>query len=82
MAQIGQKIKPVVIKFFEYINGKLVFDSATSPNTFWIKLFDLNFQEGTPVKKLTLTGGKIYSGNVADKFEDAKPFVFLPANTQ
>jgi choloylglycine hydrolase len=54
------------------------FDSATSPNTFWVSLADLDFGEGAEVKKLTLTGGKIYSGNAADKFEPAKPFAFLP----
>ena len=54
------------------------FDSATSPNTFWVPLADLDFGEGAEVKKLTLTGGKTYSGNAADKFEPAKPFAFLP----
>jgi penicillin V acylase-like amidase (Ntn superfamily) len=54
------------------------FDSATSPNTFWVPLADLDFGEGAEVKKLTLTGGKVYSGNAADKFEPAKPFAFLP----
>jgi choloylglycine hydrolase len=54
------------------------FDSATSPNTFWVPLADLDFGEGAPVKKLTVTGGKIYAGNAADKFEPAKPFAFLP----
>ena len=54
------------------------FDSATSPNMFWVSLADLDFGEGAEVKKLTLTGGKIYSGNAADKFEPAKPFAFLP----
>jgi penicillin V acylase-like amidase (Ntn superfamily) len=54
------------------------FDSATSPNTFWVPLADLDFGEGAPVKKLTLTGGKVYSGNTADKFEPAKPFAFMP----
>lgn len=55
------------------------FDSSTSPNAFWVPLSDLNFTPGAPVKKLTLTGGKIYSGNAAPQFTDAKPFAFLPA---
>ncbi len=54
------------------------FDSATSPNTFWVSLSDLDFGEGADVKKLTLTGGKVYSRNAADKFEKATPFAFLP----
>ncbi len=55
------------------------FDSATSPNVFWVNLADLDFQAGAPVLKLTLTDGKIYSGNVAKKFEAAEPFKFLSA---
>lgn len=56
------------------------FDSATSPNTFWVPLADLDFKEGAPVKKLTVEGGKIYSGNTASKFEAAKAFAYLPAS--
>jgi penicillin V acylase-like amidase (Ntn superfamily) len=56
------------------------FDSATSPNTFWVLLSDFDFKEGASVKKLTVAGGKIYSGNVSSKFEIAKAFAFLPAN--
>jgi choloylglycine hydrolase len=43
-----------------------------------VPLADLDFGDGAEVKKLTLTGGKVYSGNAADKFEPAKPFAFLP----
>ena len=63
-------------------NKVYFFDSATSPNTFWVPLADLDFKEGAAVKKLALTGGKIYSGNAADKFEDSKPFNFLPATAK
>lgn len=55
------------------------FDSATSPNTFWVPLADLDFTDGAPVKKLTLTGGKVYADNAASHFEAAQPFAFLPA---
>lgn len=53
------------------------FDSATSPNTFWVPLSDLDLKAGAPVKKLTLTGGKVYSGNAAKLFEPATPFSFM-----
>jgi choloylglycine hydrolase len=56
------------------------FDSATTPNAFWVDLADLDFSEGAPVKKLTMAGGKVYAGNVAAKFEEAKPFKFLEAS--
>lgn len=55
------------------------YDSSTSPNAFWVPLSDLNLKKGSPVKKLSLTGGRIYSGNAANNFEEAKPFDFLPA---
>lgn len=57
-------------------NRIYLFDSAMTPATFWVKLDDLDFQPGAPVKKLTLTGGKTYSGNAADKFVEAKLFNF------
>lgn len=59
-------------------NRTYFFDSATSPNTFWVPLSDLDLKPGAPVKKLTLTGGKVYAGNAAARFEPAAPFAFLP----
>lgn len=57
------------------------FDSATSPNAFWVRLSDLNFAKEAPVMKLTLDEGKIYSGNAAKDFVPAKPFAFLPVRS-
>ncbi|MFM8458937.1 MAG: linear amide C-N hydrolase [Chthoniobacterales bacterium] len=54
------------------------FDSATSPNIFWVELGKLQLGEGAPVKKLTLAGGQIYSGETSTKFEVAEPFAWLP----
>lgn len=54
------------------------FDSATSPNTFWVPLADLDLKAGAPAKKLELTGGRVYSGNAAARFVPATPFTFLP----
>ncbi len=64
---------------YDQKNRILVFDSATSPNAFWVPMADLDFREGAPVKKLTTAGGKVYAGNAASKFEAAKPFAFMPA---
>ena len=58
-------------------NKVYAFDSATSPNTFWVPLADLDLKPGAPVRKLELAGGKVYSGNAAKSFVEAKPFVFL-----
>lgn len=60
-------------------NRVYYFDSATSPNIFWVVLADLDFKEGAPVKKLVASGGKIYAGNVSASFVPEKPFAFLPA---
>ncbi len=58
------------------------FDSATSPDVFWVPLADLDLKEGAVIKKLTVAGGRIYSGNAADKFVPAQPFKFLPAQAE
>ena len=55
------------------------FDSSTSPNGFWVPLADLDLKEGAPVLKLTVAGGKVYSGNAADKFVATPSFAFMPA---
>jgi choloylglycine hydrolase len=58
-------------------NKVYFFDSSTSPNTFWVPLADLDFSEGAPVKKLTVAGGVIHSGNAAKDFVEAEPFTFM-----
>ncbi len=59
-------------------NRIVVFDSAMTPSTFWVRLDDLDLKPGAPVKKLGLVSGKTYSGSAADKFVEAKVFNFLP----
>lgn len=55
------------------------FESARSPNVFWVGLDDFDFAEGTAVRRLPLTGGEIYAGDAAAAFADAEPYAFLPA---
>jgi choloylglycine hydrolase len=57
-------------------NRVVIFDSALTPATFWVKFDDLDLKPGAPVKKLELAGGRTYSGNAVDKFVDAKLFTF------
>ena len=64
----------------DHKNKVLFFDSATSPNTFWVPLADLDFSKGAPVKTLVVSGGKVYCGNAAAHFEAHEPFTFLAAN--
>lgn len=59
-------------------NRIVMFDSATTAASFWVKLDELDLKPGAPVKKLELVGGKAYSGNAADKFVEAKLFEFAP----
>jgi penicillin V acylase-like amidase (Ntn superfamily) len=61
-------------------NRVYMFDSATSPNAFWVSLDELDLSAGAPVTKLTMAGGKVYAGEAAAKFEPAKPFQFLQAS--
>lgn len=63
-------------------NKVYYFDSATSPNTFWVDFKDVDFTAGGSVKKLTITGGKIYSGNTAALFEATPAFEFLKATVR
>lgn len=60
-------------------NKVYYFDSATSPNTFWVSLSDLHLNEGDPIMKLTVAGGQVYADNAAKSFVTAKAFDFLPA---
>jgi choloylglycine hydrolase len=64
--------------FSDQKNLVYFFDSATSPSIFWVEMQDLDLAKGAPVKKLELTGGRLYSGNTADKFVASAPFVFAP----
>lgn len=53
------------------------FDSATLPNTFWVSLNKMSFKEGSPILKLSLDAGQIYSGETSKQFKPAAPFKFL-----
>jgi penicillin V acylase-like amidase (Ntn superfamily) len=57
-------------------NRVVIFDSALTPATFWVKLDDLDLNQGAPVRKLELAGGRTYSGNATDKFVEARLFTF------
>ena len=64
----------------DHKNRVYYFESAMSPNVFWVSLDDAALQEGAPVRTLTLSGGQIYSGEAAKRFVAAEPFAFLPAS--
>ena len=66
----------------DHKNKRYYFESTRSPSIFWVNVADMDFAEGKPVRKLTLTTGVILSGNAAEKFEPAAPFKFLPADAK
>ncbi len=56
------------------------FESALTPNTFWVDMKAIDFSKETgAVKKLDLGENQdhIYSGNATDAFKDSAPFKFL-----
>lgn len=55
------------------------FESALTPNTFWIDLRQLDFSSGKPSMKLDLgeNQSRTYSGNVVKDFRASPPFKFL-----
>jgi len=53
------------------------FESALTPNTFWVDFKDVDFSEKAPVKKLNLSNGEVYAGNAAKSFVPSTPFKFL-----
>jgi len=53
------------------------FESSLTPNTFWVRLHDLDFSKDAPVLKLPIADGEIYHGNTAKEFKPAQPFKFM-----
>ena len=55
------------------------FESALSPNTFWVELKNLDFTGGAPTLRLPLGEGEktVYAGDASGRFEPAEPFTFL-----
>ena len=55
------------------------FESALTPNTFWLDLHDVDFSEHAKVMKLDLGRNQthVFAGNVAKDFQPSEPFKFL-----
>lgn len=53
------------------------FDSATRPNAFWVNFNHLDFSPTGAIKKLSLSNGEVYAGEVSDNFQRSDSFVFL-----
>jgi choloylglycine hydrolase len=55
------------------------FESALSPNTFWVELANLDFSAGAPTLRLDLGEGEktVYAGDASSQFRPAQPFTFM-----
>ena len=53
------------------------FETALTPNTFWVDLKKIDFSEKTGVRKLDLSGNKTYAGEVSAEFKKSKPLEFV-----
>lgn len=57
------------------------FESAISPNVFWVDLKKVDFSPNSGVRTLDLGNNQqiVFSGEVSSQFEPTEPFVFQPA---
>lgn len=53
------------------------FETALTPNTFWVDLKKIDFSEKAGVRKLDLSDNKTYAGEVSAEFKKSKPLQFL-----
>ncbi|NDJ89851.1 linear amide C-N hydrolase [Mycolicibacter kumamotonensis] len=55
------------------------FESALTPNVFWVDLQKIDFSEGAPTRRLPLgdNDSNTYAGETSAHFEVAEPFTFL-----
>lgn len=53
------------------------FETALTPNIFWVDLKKIDFSRGASVKKLDLSDNKTFSGETSEEFQSAAPFKFI-----
>lgn len=53
------------------------FESTLSTNTFWTDLTKVNFATSEGVKKLSISNGEIYTGEVSKEYKPSKPISYL-----
>lgn len=61
----------------DHKNKIYFFESALTPNTFWVEFKDIDFSKNGKVKKLSISNRETYSGNTAGKFVETTPFKFM-----
>ncbi|CAK0757520.1 Choloylglycine hydrolase [Gammaproteobacteria bacterium] len=63
----------------DHNNLRYFYESAYTPNLFWVDLKKMELDAGKPIKKLTLTDGAIFAGETSAKFVTTAPFDFAKA---
>lgn len=58
-------------------NKVYFFEGTLSPSLVWVRLNQIDFREGSGVRKLTLRGNLDLNGDQTANFKEAEPFVFL-----
>ncbi len=53
------------------------FETALTPNIFWVDLNKIDFSEKASVRKLDLSNNKTFSGETSAEFQTFKPFKFI-----
>ncbi len=61
----------------DHKNRVYYYESALSPNVFWLDLREIDFSPEAKVKKLSVINQEVYAGNAADELVVAKPFEFM-----
>ncbi len=52
------------------------FETALTPNTFWVDFKQIDFSENAPIKKLNVEKNETYEGSAHKSFRETKPFQF------
>jgi choloylglycine hydrolase len=60
----------------DHKNKVYYFETALTPNTFWVDMKKVDFKENAPVKKLSVSKNETYAGEVSGQFVPTKPFQF------
>ena len=60
----------------DHKNKVYYFESALTPNTFWIDLKTVDFSATAKTKKLSIENDEVYAGNAVKEFKESEPFKF------
>lgn len=61
----------------DHKNRVYYYESALSPNVFWLDLKEIDFSSKAKVKKLSVINQEVYAGNAAEELVAAEPFEFM-----